>query len=376
MSGTVLHVGAAETVSVTARDQIVAMRDFGWDAVVACADESYVERLEEAGVRWVPLGLPSHPGRADLAQGAAQLARLIRGPIALVHTHNAHHGVIGRLLARACGRPSVHTWRYNPVDAATYAGERAAFALVEALASRAGSSVLFQNRDDFRYAVRGHIVPVAKARYVGNGIPLAQDQARRPTRREGRTRLGIPPDAPVVICVARLAERKRQTDLLQALADLEHRDAMLVLVGSGPDRAMLEQQVRESGLSERVLFTGDRKDVPELLAAADVFCLASRREGVPRAVMEAMASGVPVVATDVVGTRDLVIDGVTGLLVPCASPRELGRALDRLLRNPDTGRELAGAALKNLREHWDQKRYVERIDAAYRDAVLGSPTAS
>ncbi len=124
--------------------------------------------------------------------------------------------------------------------------------------------------------------------------------------------------------------------------------------------------MEERGLSDRVVFAGQRADVPELLHASDVVALASRREGVPRSLMEAMAAHIPVVATDVVGTRELVQHDRTGLLVPLGDVAELARALSRLLEDEELRGRLARAAAERVARDFREELVTARVDEVYR----------
>jgi glycosyltransferase involved in cell wall biosynthesis len=174
---------------------------------------------------------------------------------------------------------------------------------------------------------------------------------------------------PVVGEIARLAEVKGQRTLLQACAGL---DVSVVLVGTdleqgGAYRDLLEREADELGMRERVLFTGYRADAASLLRAFGVFALPSTTEGLPLVLLEAMAAGVPVVATPVGGVPELVRDGETGLLVPPGDAEALAAAIQRLLDEPDTARRLAANALAQVEERFSERAMGERVLAVYED---------
>jgi glycosyltransferase involved in cell wall biosynthesis len=180
-------------------------------------------------------------------------------------------------------------------------------------------------------------------------------------------RLGFPADVPVVACIAELIPRKNHRQLFEAWAEV-HREfprAVLLVAGTGS----LEQQLRREADDRRfdgsIRMLGYRADIPDLLAVSDVVVLASRHEGLPRVIMEAMAAGKPVVATDVRGSRDLVRDGKSGLLAPLERPDLLAKALLRLLGD----RALAcrmGTAGRELIQEYGLERVLQEMDAIYR----------
>jgi glycosyltransferase involved in cell wall biosynthesis len=184
--------------------------------------------------------------------------------------------------------------------------------------------------------------PAPRVRLIRNGIDLARFERRR-ARGAVRGELGTAPDAVVLACVANLIPYKGHADLIEALATIP-RDPPWELWCAGRDDgigAPLAAHAAAAGLP--VKFLGSRADVPDLLAAADIFAFASHEEGFPNAVIEAMASRLPVVATRAGGTPEAVDDGRTGSLVPLRAPGELGRALAKLIADPASRRTMGQA---------------------------------
>ena len=177
------------------------------------------------------------------------------------------------------------------------------------------------------------------------------------------------PDPFVILCVGRLTPAKGQHILLQAVERLarDGRHVELRLVGDGPDRLSLEQEVRERGLSERVLFTGavDQDRIRELYADADVFALASFAEGIPVVLMEAMAMTIPCVTTFITGIPELIRDGVDGLLVAPSDDEGLAQAIARLMDDAELRRRLGEAGRQRVLEKYDLDRNTERLAAVF-----------
>jgi glycosyltransferase involved in cell wall biosynthesis len=368
----VLHVGYSHTLSYIVRDSLLGLRETGWPVHVACPEDRWTRRIREDGFPVWSIRLPHRASAGQATIGGWDLLRTLRRRrFGLVHTHNAHHGVVGRHLARALGIPSVHTWRYNPVDASDRHSVQMVYSLAEASAARAGDYVFFQNSEDMEFALNRRIVPAKRAILVGNGIRIEHYERSTQDRAATRARLGVAPAAELVLCVARMAERKGIPDLIDAFALLaaERPAAELVCLGSGPHRPRFEERARRLGLGSRVHFAGQRDDVPDVLAASDVLALTSSREGVPRAVMEAMAARVPVVATDVVGTRAVVVDGQTGLLVPFGAPQAIARALAKVMDDDELRERLTAEAHARLVRDWHQRFVVDRMDKRYRELL-------
>jgi glycosyltransferase involved in cell wall biosynthesis len=208
-------------------------------------------------------------------------------------------------------------------------------------------------------------IDARKVEVVYDGIDLNEwDRERAPATRDallgGKT-------GPLVITVARLADGKGHLDLLAAARQVP--DAVFVLVGDGPLRALLESEASNLGVADRVRFLGERQDVPGLLACADLFVLPSLSEGLGVCLLESMAAGVPIVATAIGGIDEVIEASRTGLLVPPATPSAIADAIVRLWGDPLLARTLTAAARETVRERFDAKRMVSHVTRVY-DEVL------
>jgi glycosyltransferase involved in cell wall biosynthesis len=184
-------------------------------------------------------------------------------------------------------------------------------------------------------------------------------------------------DVPRLISVGRLAAPKDWSTLLYALAALEPETfAELVIVGDGPDRERVEDELARSSLRRRVRLLGERDDVPGLLSDADVFVLASRSEGLPLSVIEAMAAGLPVVASDVGGVGELVREGETGLLVPPGDPAALGDALRLLLADRGLRRRLGSGGRERAKAFFDFSGFRRAHLELYRRELAAAGVSS
>jgi len=209
---------------------------------------------------------------------------------------------------------------------------------------------------------------------IYNGIPLERFNLRLTTsqRMAIRTEIGLEPDDLMLIQVARLDYLKDHATAIRTVERLVPRkgNARLVLVGEGPERATIQDLVRDRGLEGHVKFLGLRTDVPRLLAAADIALLTSISEGIPLTLIEAMAAGLPVVATRVGGVPEVVVDGETGLLAPAGDDRALAELVFRLVATPDLledlgvkGRDCAVSLFSEVQMHAAYCRvYEEMLD--------------
>jgi glycosyltransferase involved in cell wall biosynthesis len=220
-----------------------------------------------------------------------------------------------------------------------------------------------------------------------SGVPVGVvENGIDPTRyvpaddvRAGRARVGLDPDRRYVANIARFHPVKDQPTLVQAFAVVAaaRADVDLLLVGDGPQRAELEAQVSRLGLERRVRFMGVRRDVPDILAAASVFCLNSLSEAASLTLMEAMAAGVPEVVTNVGGNPEIVRDGVDGLLVERRDATGLAAAILRLLDAPEFARSAGASGAARARDVYRIDRTVERYFELYArmTASAGAPGA-
>jgi glycosyltransferase involved in cell wall biosynthesis len=215
-----------------------------------------------------------------------------------------------------------------------------------------------------------------------NAIDLERFGSAKADPVEKRRSLRLPVDALVIGTVGRLTEQKGYGFLVEAAAPVLQRlpDAYFLIVGDGELRQTLMDQASRLGIASRVVFTGPRSDVEELLMCMDLFVSSSLWEGLPTAIMESMAAGVPVVATDIPGTRELIQNQVTGWLSPAANSQALADTIIAALNSPALRREIARRASEAI-QRFSIAAVAERYEALYLAAydpksTLSSPTSS
>lgn len=310
----------------------------GWRVILACREGGLLhERARAAGLEAVAL-----PMRASWdARSLRQLVRLIRQErVSLVHTHSSVDAWLGGVAARVARVPVVRT---RHVSIPIRGGWNP---LYTCLADRVITS---------GEAIRGMVLRAGAAPDRVVALPAGVDLEAFPFRRRSEDtakRLGV--SRPVIGSIAMFRGSKGHAHLLEAFGRLRarHARATLLLVGDGIRRAWVEGLAREAGLDHAVIFTGFRADVAPLLGVMDCFVLASTRtEGVPQSLLQAFAAGVPVVASDVGGVPEVVIDGATGWLVKAESAIELHRGIETVLsdRVEADRRALAARALVEQR---------------------------
>lgn len=214
-----------------------------------------------------------------------------------------------------------------------------------------------------------HGLPAEKFVVIPNGI--APTEEPRTDRGEVLAELALPSDARLIGAVGRLWPQKRVKDLIWAcdLLKVIRDDVHLLIIGDGPHRARLEHYTRQVRIEDKVHFLGHRADVPRLMPHFDMLWLGSEYEGLPNAVMEAMAAGVPVVATDISGNRDLVVEGETGFLVPVGDRAAFARQTRKLLEDSDLARRFGAAGRQRILSDFSVERMVDRHAALYRELL-------
>lgn len=305
---------------------------------------------------------------------AFRLAGLIRSTRPdVVHTHTAKAGAVGRVAVVLSGiRPRpvvVHTFHGHVLRG--YFGPLTAwgFRLLERILARTTDALVAvspQVRDDL---VRLGVAPADKFVVVRLGIELEERVGGNGDARE-RTRrlLGIPDDRFVVGWMGRMTAVKRTDDVLLALKGLHERGvpAALCLVGDGPDRDQLEERAHELGIARDCFSLGYQDAVADWYAAFDAMILPSANEGTPVSVIESLAAGRPVVATDVGGVSDVVRDGVDGFLVEAADVDALADRLQELAADPERRRAMGEAGRERVLHRYAVARLVDDVDRLYR----------
>lgn len=244
------------------------------------------------------------------------------------------------------------------------------------VASRLCHRVTVNSQAVWNDMVRRDHVDASKLVLIYNGVATGPFEAALSYREDVRRDQGIKADARVMIVIANLIPYKGHSDLIQAAKEVVNRfpDAIFLLVGE--DRGIqkeLEQRVVNLGIGQSVRFLGRQDDVPKLLAASDISVLPSHEEGFSNVILESMAAGLPVVATDVGGNREAILDGITGWLIPPKDPGALAAKIIDLLRDPDRAKEWGRGGRERVNREFTVERMVAAHMELYESRDLPSP---
>jgi glycosyltransferase involved in cell wall biosynthesis len=328
-----------------------------------------VDRLCHEGIRVVEVGsLTRTPHVRRDIEALRVLVRLMHeGDFGLVHCHSTKAGFLGRIAARLAGVPAVvftsHGWQF--------VGEwpswlRLAMLTAEWMTAWLSTAIICVSKYDRQVAIAHHIGRPDKLFVVQNGVDPTPWVASGDSHHK-------PADAScprTAVMVGRLAPPKDPVMLLEAWRRVpgNHR---LILVGDGPLRVDVETAIRREALRDRVEVLPPTTDIPALMRTAHVFVMSSRWEGLPLAIIEAMMSGLPVVATKVGGVPEIVSENETGLLVPTGDPEALAAALKRILDEPSLAYRMGQAGRRRALARFTEARMLAETNALYARVLAG-----
>jgi glycosyltransferase involved in cell wall biosynthesis len=295
----------------------------------------------------------------------------------IVHTHSSKAGVVGRIAAAWAKVPlivhTVHGWSFHDQMPP---GRRGLYVALERIAARYSHKMIVVSPKDIEKGLAQGIGRPEDYALIRSGIELERFGHPGVAPAEMRRRLGIPLGSPIIGSVTRLSPQKSPLDLLDAFAYIHQQrpDAWLVVVGDGPLRPQVEQRLDELRIANKVILTGLRRDIPELMAMFDVFVLSSLWEGLPRVLPQAMASGLPIVCTEADGSAEAVCEGENGFLTPRGQPDVLAARVLTLLADEQLRRRMGQNGRLRAPE-FGAIKMVQDIHTLYQGLKVGSNPA-
>jgi glycosyltransferase involved in cell wall biosynthesis len=355
-----LNRGGLERVVI---DLALAQKASGHDCTVVCL---YEEGLLAGELRanGIPVDACRKGSGFDIGALRRMRALLRAHGVEILHSHNIIAHVYAALASRGLGAQRFLNTRHGRGVAPPGRGRLRLYGL----SMRWTDRVVAVCEAARRNLAEHDRIPAAKLAVIPNGIHVERFAAASPAAHDAvASLLGVGAATKIVGCVGRLNWAKDLPTLIRAFAVLRRRgrDAVLVLIGDGSLREDLERVTADEGIADRVVFLGDRSDVCDLLAGFDVFAMSSVSEGYSIALLEASASALPIVATDVGGNAEIVSDRISGRIVQPGTPVSLADALDEMLADPARARAMGEAGMVRVRREGSVEAMVARYDELY-----------
>jgi glycosyltransferase involved in cell wall biosynthesis len=375
MAQLILHICA---IGFTAEKFLIAQaehqRQKGYRVGFIFSPSPETSRLKEMGFEVYELSVPREMNPLQDLKAIWQMQALFKqlNPI-LIHTHTSKGGLVGRCAAWFAGVPCiVHTIHGFPFSEGMQAFKYWTFVFVERSLALLTHSMFSQSAEDVVLGTQYKILPRdRKIQHIGNGVDLSRFAGKNQSLDIPilYLELGLPKDAVIILTIGRINHEKGYYELLDALPSLPDYVHLICVGFDEGHQQVLKDKIISYGLQQRVHWLGLRHDILAIMASSDYFVLASHREGVPRSLIEAQAMGLPCVATNIRGCREVIIHNETGLLVQPKNVYDLQLALKELLSNSARAKQLAIAGQKRVREHFNEKIVCEKIWQGY-EALL------
>ncbi|BBI32097.1 sugar transferase [Cohnella abietis] len=372
----IAHVCTSATSHKILVDKLELLRNNGYDVHLISSSEGYIDEVvagTNLKLHIIPMNRQIRPW--DDLKSTWQLRRLFKKEkFDIVHTHTAKAGVLGRIAAKLAGIPLIlHTSHGLPFFEGQSRKAFHLYRLLEAIGARFCHALSSQNREDIPKLRT--LAPNKPVFWEGNGVDLdkltkEQHKITDPSLSLLRTAYEIPPERGVLLMAARFEPVKNHAMLLSALSSLKSKDQLsfiTLLAGKGPLESTIKQQISELGLNNDVLMIGHQSPLYQHLKLADAVVLTSDKEGIPRIVMEAMAFSKPVIATNALGTRELVKHEKTGELIPLGRADLLADSLMRVMNDVDLRQRMGKEAREVIKSEYTEQLVVQRLSAMYKE---------
>ncbi len=370
---TVLGTGGATNVVLDIASHFKNHSDFEIEILTGPklsdrTDMSFIARERGINTREIP-SLINHIDPIVNVKAIAELRRImIQGKYDIVHTHSSVAGVVGRFAAVSAGVPviihHIHGWGLRE---GMSRWTRMLYLTLERISARFTNRLIAVSRPDIQKGLDHHIGQEDKFILIYNGIDLEKFQQPIDDQRL-RAELGLDPDCKLVGMIGRLDEQKNPLDFIRAAAIVakSYSKVQFVIVGDGPLHPVCEQLIDQLKLNSKIFLLGYRSDVAKILPLLTMTAMSSLWEGLPITFLESMSAGKPIVANDVDGASDVVINGETGYLVTPHQPSEMAARILYLLNNETLSNEM-GYVGKERSSYFSKHRMVGQIESLYKE---------
>lgn len=292
----------------------------------------------------------------------------------IIHTHYTKTGFLGRVAGKIAGVPvvihTVHGFGFHEFSTSLF---EKFLVILEKIAGRCSNLIISVNQYEHKLAVEKGIIPETKIITIPNGVDLQKFDFLI-DRTKKRRELGIPENMHVVGTVCRLAKQKDPQTFIKAAYYIlrERKDTVFLLIGGGEMEVELKREIQKQSWKDFVIFTGWRDDVKEILKILDIFVLSSLWEGLSIALLEAMAAGLPIIATDIKGNRELIKDNVNGLLMSPKNAKDLARKIQYLLDHYGIAQRLGEKARQMVEQNYNVHKNFQQVESIYLELYRNS----
>ena len=355
------------------RSRVKKINDhIGFENAICCPKGSYFDSLQREGIPLIEIEMKRKVDPFSLRSEVTSLREAMRFfQPQIVHSHSSKAGILARMAGKLENVPvvihQVHGFHFSSSKGV----KKFFYRWVEKKGSKYADYLFFQNREEYDFARTAGWDAWTHLVYIGNGISFEEFSPALLEKKLEKKK------TPRILCIARVEPVKNQILLVEALKLLKKEVPQLSFrcdfLGEADPKIknFLEEEARKGGISNRLFFHGrvSRETLMRFLSNADISVLTSLKEGKPRALMESSFMGVPVVATDVVGTREVVFPDENGFLVPLGNPKELAAKIQLLLSEKDLSRKLGERGRQIAREKFDENRIIGKILSIYRESM-------
>lgn len=357
--------------------QLKAAQKAGFTVHGICTKGDNYQKLIDSGIIMHPVTIKRKISPFSDLKALWQMYRYFkREKIDIVHTHTPKCSLLGQLSAKLAGVPiiinTIHGFYFHEN---MKAAKRWFYITMEWIAAKCSTMILSQNPEDIETAIELRVCKPNKIKPLGNGVDLNKFEPGRfnsDFKKKMKQQIGLPNNSIIVGIIGRLVREKGFLELFAAMKNIiaENRNAWLVIIG--PEEPQKTDKIsghtfKEYGIADRTIWLGRCKgdEIPQLLACFDIYALPSWREGFPRSAIEAAAMGLPIVTTNIRGCRQVVTEGVNGLLVPLKNIDKLKEALNTLIKNKKLRKKMGQAGYERARAEFDEGRVCQIVLDAY-----------
>ena len=355
--------------------QLKFLQKEGYDVYAVCSESKWIDDIKKEGIKVKTIKIKR---KISPFYDLITLCRLWnyfrKERFDIVHTNNPKPGLLGQLAARIAGVPVV----VNTIHGLYFyinspSPKRNFFLFIEKIAAGCSDLIFSVNKEDMDILIKEKIAKPEKIRYLGNGVNIDKFNSERFSKDfidKKRKELNIPEDSKIVGIVARLLEGKGYLDLFLAFKSVLEvcpKTFLLVLGREEPEKRLgvNPKVVKDYGIEKNAIFLGEIDNIAEIYPLMDIFVLPSHGEGLSVSILEAMAEKRPIVATDIIGSREEIENGENGILVPVKSPDRLAKAIILLLSDQNRAKELGENARLRVEKYFNETIIFDKIKREY-----------